>query len=163
MADLAALLRRDHDDLAVALTWMLDPATTERRLRDALDWLRLGLAVHAAAEARVLGELVRLQPLPAVRAIAIRARRDHVAQQDAVDLLACLDVGSSEWYDGVSWLREQLGDHALRCDALPGELCSCVPARLFARLPARFATERMRMFAATSPLSLAAQITADAI
>jgi hypothetical protein len=161
--DLVELFRRDHDELVLALTCMLAPATSDLVRRDALDGLRLGLAVHAAAEARVLARIVRLQPVPAIRAIAVRARRDHMIQQDAVDFLSCLDVGSDDWHEHVKALRDRVAEHALRGDAVSIELRDCLPGRLFVRLPGQFATERMQVFATTSPILLAAQLHEAAI
>lgn len=151
--DVCALVRRDHDDLDRALAAMVDPATPPKELGNLLDVFRLALAVHSAAEARVLELLVPGDRQ--VSSLAMNARIEHISQRSAADLLVGARPGSIGWYDGALELRVLVLDHAARAEQLRWTLEDHVPLRTQRQLAAEYATERLRVLASTSPLVLA--------
>lgn len=154
--DLCALVRRDHDDLDRAIVAMLDSQTPHSELVTLVDVFRLALAVHVAAETKVLDALViRLDPPPALRFVAAQAKREHIAQQDSLDELLRLAPGTGAWFAAVLELRVLLLDHAVRAELTRWSLQDHVPPADQRRLAAEYATERMRVLATTSPLALA--------
>ncbi len=159
--DVCALVRRDHDDLDRALSAMVDPATRPNELSDLLDVFRLALAVHTAAEARVLDLLVEGER--DLAGLAAGARVDHCTQRAAADALVSVRPASLRWYDGALELRVLVLDHAARAERLRWTLEDRVPFRLQRQLAAEYATERLRVLASTAPLMLARRRDAYAI
>lgn len=155
--DLCALVRRDHDDLDRALVAMLDTETPRAELETLVDVFRLALAVHIAAETKILDALVmRLDPPPALRYVATQARREHVAQQESIDELLRWRPGTAKWYAAALELRVLVLDHAARAELTRWSLQDHVPPADQRALASDYATERMRVLATTSPLALAA-------
>lgn len=153
--DVCALVRRDHDDLDRALAAMVDPATPPKELANLLDVFRLALAVHSAAEARVLELLVATDRQ--LSGFARNARIEHSSQRSAADVLVGARPASIGWYDGALELRVLVLDHAARAEQLRWTLEDHVPLRTQRQLAAEYATERMRVLASTSPLVVAHQ------
>jgi hypothetical protein len=119
--------------------------------RDALDAVRLGLAVHATAESRLFTSITQIQPIPALQWLATTGRREHLGQQAAVQ---ALDVDAPRWYRRAFELRETLVEHASHADRVAAVLRECLSRRLFDGLAGRYATERLRILGATSPVLL---------
>jgi hypothetical protein len=150
---LVELLRRDHQDIVRALARMLDPSASVREGRDALEGARLGLAVHVTAESRLFASVTQVQPTPALQWLATTARREHLRHQAVVQ---GLDVGGPLWYQRGFELWETLIEHASHTDGVVAVLRECLPRRLFDDLAGRYATERLRILGAASPVLLVA-------
>jgi len=144
--ELMTLLRRDHADLELELTALLDPAATITELRTTLDGVRLGLTAHAEAEDIVLGRFESYAPLAG--AIA-QARAAHMAQESALASLVTIPLGTAAWRDRVHHLRE-----LVRCHSEDEER-HLVPALRqhpdYRKLAGDFATERLRQLAMLQP------------
>jgi hypothetical protein len=151
--DVCVLVRRDHDDLDRALAAMVDPATPPKELANLLDVFRLALAVHTAAEAKVLDLLVESDRRLTV--LATSTRVEHMTQRATADALVAARPGSIGWYDGALELRILVLDHAARAEQLRWTLEDYVTPPGQRRLAAEYATERLRVLASTSPLVLA--------
>jgi hypothetical protein len=152
--DLAALVRRDHDDIGYGLDLIIDPSTSPARVLDAVDGVRLGFRIHAIAEERVFRVLGRLQPLPLIADATERAMRDHIDQEVMLDRFLHGDQpGSPRWYEWVLEVRETMTRHAFAADMMALRLRDAIPSRLFEQLASRYATERLRVLADTRPLA----------
>lgn len=132
---------------------MVDPATLPKELTTLLDVFRLALAVHTAAEAKVLDLLVDSDR--SLTVLATNTRVEHTTQRAAADALVALRPASIGWYDAALELRVLVLDHAARAEQLRWTLEDRVSYRLHHRLAAEYATERLRVLASTSPLVLA--------
>jgi hypothetical protein len=148
---LVQLLRRDHDDILRALARMLDLNASPTEARDALDTASLGLAVHATAESRLFASITQIQPIPALQWLATTARREHLRQQATAQ---GLDGEAPLWYQRGIELHETLVEHGSHGDRVAAVLKECLPRRVFDGLAGRYATERLRILGATSPVLL---------
>jgi hypothetical protein len=159
-SDLHALMRRDHDDLDRGLAVMVDRATPLADLGAMLDVVKLALAVHVAAEAKVFDVLLATIPTSvALRDLATTARDEHALQQRAIDVLSEMPLGSEPWFARTVELRVHLLDHATR--ELAVSLHDHAPAAVMNALAREYATERMRVLARTAPVALARARLAD--
>lgn len=158
--DVYGLVRLDHEDLDRALRAMSDAGTAVEELAGLLDVFRLALAVHVAAEARVLQSLLAgSRSLAALRAMVTQIYLEHRCQQQRALALASTVPGSDDWYDGALELRILVLDHAAREDHLRWQLQAELGRRLLLTLAAEYATERMRVLSTTSPLAVAARLS----
>ena len=156
--DVCALVRRDHDDIDRAFSAMVDPATPPKELSNLLEVLRLALAVHSAAEAKVLELLLtRAEGPRSLPSLASQSRLEHVAQRAAADAMTRLRPGSIGWYEHTIELRVLVLEHAVRADTWRWSLLEHVSPELSQVLVGEYATERLRVLASTSPLALAHQ------
>ncbi len=154
--DVCGLVRRDHDDLDRALGAMVDPRTSPKELATLLDVFRLALAVHTAAEAKVLDALLaRVTGPRTLNMLALQTRVEHVAQRAAAEALVGIRPASIGWYDSALELRVTVMDHAVRAEQTRWTLEDHVPHDIQRVLAAEYATERMRVLASTSPIALA--------
>ena len=154
--DLCELVRSDHTDLDRALSGMVDPTTSNHELTNLLEVFRLALAVHVAAEIKVLDVLpFRVEVVPVLRELIAQTRAEHVAQQATADALSRVAPGSGTWYGRALELRVLVLDHAARAELLRWTLADHVPLDLRRQLASEYATERLRLLATTSPLALA--------
>ena len=154
--DVCGLVRRDHDDIDRALAAMVDPRTPVDELVMLLDVLRLALAVHVTAEARVFRTLLEKVPAPAALGlIVMHARDEHARQHDALDELGAVRVGGDAWYGLALELRVLVLDHASRAELIRWTLQDHVPLTSHRALAREYAIERMRVLARTSPVALA--------
>jgi hypothetical protein len=160
--DFLTLLQRDHGDLQMELTQLLDPIATVSQLRSALDGVRLGLTAHAEAEDIVLARFEVISPLEGLVRLA---RGAHLAQEGALSALVTTRPGTKAWRDRAYHLRELVHDHAEQ------EEQHLLPAlrehspRMYAQLAGAFATERLRQLAMlqpSAPLSIADLALAEA-
>src|ERR1700704_5727229 len=110
---LTMLVQRDHDDVAAAFAIILAPQTTAEMLRDAVDAMKLGFTVHAIAEQRVLGSLVKNRPSFAITDIARQARLEHIEQGRRIGELRSVVPGGRSWNKLVLELRGLMMRHAL--------------------------------------------------
>lgn len=154
--DVCALVRRDHDDLDRALVAMVDSATAVGELVSLLDVFKLALAVHVAAEAKVLITLLDQAPgsLP-LRAIAEKIRDEHAEQQRGTDALASTRPGSQDWYARALELRVAVLDHAAQSELMRWTLQDQVALAAHGALASQYATERLRVLSRTSLVALA--------
>jgi hypothetical protein len=155
--DFLSLLRRDHAELVLELTELLDPSASAADVRTALDGLRLGLTAHAEAEDIVLG---RFEAFPALRSLVTQARAAHLAQEAILYSLVCARPLTPCWVERALQLRDLVEVHETQEEAylLPA-LRELAPAELYAGLAGAFATERMRQLAMlqpSAPVSIAA-------
>jgi hypothetical protein len=154
--DVCGLVRRDHDDLDRALAAMVDPRTSPKELSNLLEVLRLALAVHSAAESKILDTLLaRVSGPRTLSILALQTRIEHVSQRAAADALLGARPGSIGWYDGALELRVTVMDHAARAEQTRWTLEDHVPLAIQHALASEYATERMRVLASTSPLVVA--------
>jgi hypothetical protein len=154
--DVCELVRRDHDDMDRAFSLMVDPSTTPKELSNLLEILRLALAVHTAAEAKVLELLVtRMNGPRALGMLVTQTRLEHVAQRAGVDALTRIRPASIAWYEYALELRVLVLDHAGRADQLRWTLEDHVPRELHRVLGSEYATERLRVLGSTSPMIVA--------
>lgn len=159
--DLCDLVRDDHLDLDRALLAMLEPATPNAELVNLLEVFRLALAVHIAAEAKVLDSLKSRLGLPAALSMVIaQVKCEHIAQQTAAEALQWTTPGTGAWYSRVLEMRVLVLDHGARAELLRWSLNDHVPAPLRRDLASAYATERMRVLASTSPIYTAERIAA---
>jgi hypothetical protein len=162
--DLCGLVRRDHDDLDRALHVLVDPTTTNDELIALLDVFRLALAVHVAAEATVIATLLEGMVTPsALRMVVGLTHEEHAVEQRAAAALAAVSPGSSEWYERALELRVHVLDHAARAELTRWTLQDHIPMALHAGLASRYAIERMRVLARTSPVALAQARAAELV
>lgn len=156
--DVCALVRRDHDDIDRAFSAMIDPATPPKELSNLLEILRLALAVHSAAEAKVLDLLLARAVGPrSLPSLASQSRLEHVAQRAAADALTRLRPGSIGWYEHTIELRSLVLEHAARADQWRWTMLEHVSPAVQQEIRGEYATERMRVLASTSPLAVAHQ------
>jgi len=156
--DVCALVRRDHDDIDRAFSAMIDPATPPKELSNLLEILRLALAVHSAAEAKVLDLLIaRAEGPRSLPSLVSQSRLEHVAQRAAADALVRLRPASIGWYEHAIELRVLVLEHAMRADQMRWRVLEHVSPALHGMLGSEYATERLRVLASTSPLAIAHQ------
>lgn len=159
--DVCALVRRDHEDLDRALAAMVDPLTPPTELSNLLDVFRLALAVHAAAEAKVIdGLLARARAPRTLGILAMQTRVEHGAQRAAAESLGLARPASIAWYEQALELRVLVLDHASRGLESRCVLEDYLPPELRHSLAGEYATQRMRVLASTSPLATAARLEA---
>lgn len=148
--DLCELLRNDHDDLDRALAAMVDPITSPRELSNLLEVVQLALAVHSAAEARILELMLQQTPVPrSLGLVAGQVQMEHAAQRGAAAALDHIRPGSIGWYSHAHGLRRLVVDHAERSD------WQHIPPIMQRTLAAEYATERMRVLGTAAPLAVA--------
>jgi len=156
--DVCALVRRDHEDIDRAFSAMIDPATPPKELSNLLEILRLALAVHSAAEAKLLALLLARAESPrSLTMLACHTRLEHVAQRAAADDLTRMRPASISWYEHAIELRSFVLEHAARAEQMRWTLLDHVSPELYRTLGSEYATERMRVLASTSPLVVAHQ------
>jgi hypothetical protein len=156
--DFATLVDRDHADLDIGLMALLDTPTTE--LPSLVEAVRLTLAVHVAAERRVVDRLIDHSNLPPLLSARISITwMEHAAQHRAAERLAVIEPGSADWHRHVIALRGMLGEHASE-SRRDRDLCSHLTSAAYERLAGAYATERLRVLASTSPMQLARTLTA---
>lgn len=135
---------------------MVEPSTPNLELDSLLDVFRLALAVHVAAEIKVLDLLsVQVDVIPVVRELIAQTRAEHVTQQAAAETLSRVAPGSGAWYSRALELRVLVLDHSARAELLRWTLNDHIPSALRRKLAADYATERMRVLATTSPIIMA--------
>jgi len=144
--DLSTLLHRDHADLDLELTRLLDPTTDLAELRIALDGVRLGLTAHVEAQDIVLA---RFEDEPVLAPSIAEAREAHAAQLARLTSLVAIPLGTRAWRAHVDHLRAivRVHDSRERERAIP-------PLRArsgYGELAGRFATERLRQLAMLQP------------
>lgn len=147
-SDFLTLVHRDHADLQLELTQLLDPEATVIELRMALDGVRLGLTAHAEAEDIVLG---LFDGIPLLAAMIRQAREAHLAQEGALASLVGARPQTPTWRQRALHLRELVANHARQEERqlLPA-LREHAPAK-YEALAGRFATERLRQLAMLQP------------
>ena len=156
LQDVCALVRRDHEDLDRGLAAMVDLRTPVAELMTLLEVFKLGLAVHIAAESRILASLLRAAPeAKPLQRIATMIRHEHVEQQATSDSLAAFCPGTEAWYARALELRILVLDHSTRADVQRWTLQDLVPVATHRSLAGEYAAERLRVLARNSPAALA--------
>jgi hypothetical protein len=147
-SDFLTLVHRDHADLQLELTQLLDPEATAVELRMALDGVRLGLTAHAEAEDIVLG---LFDEIPTVASLIRMAREAHLAQEGALSWLVRARPQTPTWRERAAHLRDLVASHARQEERhlLPA-LREVAPEK-YDVLAGRFATERLRQLAMLQP------------
>jgi hypothetical protein len=150
---LAALLRRDHDDIARGLDELADPGATLAQIRGALDGVRLGLLAHSEAEDIVMDRAVATLARPApIAALVARARAAHLEQEGALSALVCAVPGTQMWRDRALALKALVREHAAYEEVhVLAAIERAASPDAFARLAGEFATERLRQLAMLQP------------
>lgn len=143
---LVSLLHRDHVDLQLELTRLLDPLMSLPETRTTLDGVRLGLVAHVEAEDIVLGPL---EDEPSLARFVSESRAAHLAQEGTLATLVTMMPGTSSWRDRARHLRELVRCHALREATELMPWLSRHPA--YGSLAGAFATERLRQLAMLQP------------
>jgi hypothetical protein len=147
--DFLSLVQRDHGDLQVELTRLLDPDATVSQLRSSLDGVRLGLSAHAEAEDIVLG---RFSGMVVLEGLVAQARAAHLSQEGALTALVSARPGSAAWRERAHRLRELVQRHAVQEEeALIPALRLHAPREIYESLAGAFATERLRQLAMLQP------------
>jgi hypothetical protein len=147
--DFLSLLQRDHADLQVELTRLLDPDATVSQLRTALDGVRLGLTAHAEAEDIVLG---RFSGMVALEMLVAQGRAAHLSQEGALSALVSARPGTAAWRERAHRLRELVRYHAVQEEqSLVPALRVHVARDVYESLAGAFATERLRQLAMLQP------------
>ncbi|HEV7557175.1 MAG TPA: hypothetical protein VGO00_17025, partial [Kofleriaceae bacterium] len=98
--------------------------------------------------------LVRRQPLPVVSEIVRSSGADHLEQEALLADLADTEAGTSGWFTLATELRNTMLRHAACAELMPTLLRGAVSMRLLTQLASSYATERMRVLAATYPAEL---------
>ena len=153
--DFVHLVTRDHDDLDRALVAMVTPGAPREELSELLDSLRLALAIHVAAEDKVMRGLLLHHDAPALRDMVARLRTEHRRQQATADALCDIRPGSEPWNASVLELRLAVLDHASRAELVRWTLSAHLARGRGRRLAADYATERLRTLGQTSPVAVA--------
>jgi hypothetical protein len=145
VVDVWNLVERDHHELDVALSSIVDGSTAD--LRDTLDALRIGFAAHAEAHTRAVDAAAIAAGLPThLAALLHELDAAHRSQERQLGRLASAAI--TEWPARARFLRDDLLRHH------EFERTWCIPM-LKARVPvydqlaARYATERLRALAWT--------------
>ena len=147
--DFLSLLQRDHRDLQIELTRLLDPDATVSQLRSSLDGVRLGLTAHAEAEDIVLG---RFCGMVALEMLVAQGRAAHLSQEGALSALVSARPGTAAWRERAHRLRELVEYHAVQEErSLVPALRLHVPLEVYESLAGAFATERLRQLATLQP------------
>jgi hypothetical protein len=147
--DFLSLLQRDHRDLQIELTRLLDPDATVSQLRSALDGVRLGLTAHAEAEDIVLG---RFSGMVALEMLVAQGRAAHLSQEGALSALVSARPGTTAWRDRARRLRDLVQYHAVQEEqSLVPALRLHAPREVYESLAGAFATERLRQLAMLQP------------
>src|SRR5262245_30056695 len=147
--DFLSLVQRDHGDLQVELTRLLDPDATVSQLRSSLDGVRLGLSAHAEAEDIVLG---RFSGMVALEGLVAQARAAHLSQEGALSALVSARPGTGAWRERAHRLRELVKRHAVQEEqSLVPALRLHAPREIYDSLAGAFATERLRQLAMLQP------------
>lgn len=147
-SDLLTLVHRDHADLHLELTQLLDPEASVHELRTALDGVRLGLIAHAEAEDIVL-ECVA--DVPELAPLIAQCRAAHLAQEAALSALVSSRPQTPQWRDRASLLRDLVAGHAQQEEAHLLPALEEHALLLYKELAGRFATERLRQLAMLQP------------
>ncbi len=156
--DVSALMQRDHEDIDRAFAAMVDPATAPNQMIWLLECARLAMAVHSAAELKVMDGLARRRETsPIFQLLAMQSRQEHAAQRAAAEELATVRPATIRWYERAFEVRSSAAEHAGRADHLRWTLLDHVPAALRAAAAAEYATERLRVLASASPHAIARQ------
>ncbi|HTL36583.1 MAG TPA: hypothetical protein VL326_25795 [Kofleriaceae bacterium] len=143
------LVRDDHDSLDGTLRALLQRGASDDALRALLGVLRHALAVHVEAEAAVLRLLVANVRGPrVVHMLAAQTRAEHIDQLIAVDDLARVQPGSSEWYELIGALRGHIRDHSRHAELASSTFRYHVPFGIQSLLTARYAHAREQARAA---------------
>jgi hypothetical protein len=160
--DLCTLVRQDHDDIDHALRAMSDPTAGEAAQVEYLNVFRLAMAVHVVAECRVHESLLGIvtRPRDALRWLVAQLEREHALQLAEAEAVAKLLPGSASWVDRVLKLRIEFLAHAARQDLMRGSFEAHIGVEQRHVLASRFAFERARVLAATSPLEMARRVHA---
>jgi hypothetical protein len=145
LADLTALIRRDHDDLDRSLTAMADPTTSPGDALALLDAFRIGFTAHAVAQGTVLREVLGPLAPPRVLTTSMQAMfNDHRDQARALAVLARTRPSTNAWSTAVLELRVKLVEHAIRDELLQVSLYDHVSGDTRRALASGYATERLR-------------------
>lgn len=154
--DVSALMQRDHEDIDRAFAAMVDPATAPTEMVWLLECARLAMAIHSAAELKVMDSLARRRDMPPIIGLlAMQSRQEHVAQRGAVDDLASVRPATIRWYDKAFDLRASAADHAGRAEHLRWTLLDHVPPEIRVAIASEYVTERMLVLSSTEPLAIA--------
>jgi hypothetical protein len=159
--DFVALVSRDHDDLDRALVAMVTPETKTEELSELLDSLRLALAIHVAAEDKVMRVVLLHHDTPALRDLVVRSRNEHRRHQASADALCGLRPGTEPWCASVLELRVAVLEHASRAELVRWTLAQHLTRGRGRTLAADYATERFRTLGETSPVALAHEALRD--
>lgn len=147
-SDFLTLVHRDHADLQLELTQLLDPHATSVELRIALDGVRLGLTAHAEAEDIVLGAF---ESIPLLSSLIAQARNAHLAQEGALSALVSARPQTPTWRDRAAYLRDLVAAHGRQEEGhLIPALREYAP-EAYKHLAGTFATERLRQLAMLQP------------
>lgn len=147
--DFLTLVRRDHADLTLELSLLLDPSASAAELRTALDGIRLGLTAHVEAEDIVLG---RLEAVPVLAPAIAQARAAHRVQETTLVALVSERPQTAAWRFRAHELRELVRCHAGAEErGLFAAMEHHAPADILAELAGAFATERLRQLAFLQP------------
>lgn len=147
-SDFSTLVHRDHADLQLELTQLLDPEATAVELRMALDGVRLGLLAHAEAEDIVLGSF---DGLPALAPMIRQVREAHLAQEHALSSLFQTRPQTAPWLQHTTHLRDLVAMHARQEERHMLPALREVAPDTYAGLAGLFATERLRQLAMLQP------------
>ena len=147
--DVYELVRGDHECLDGTLRALMQRGASDEALRALLGVLRHALAVHVEAEAAVLRLLITNVRGPrVVYMLAAQTRAEHIDQLIAVDDLARVRPGSSEWYERVDALRVRIRDHSRDADIASSTFRYHVPSEVQSLLTTRYAHAREQARAA---------------
>jgi len=146
-SDLLTLVHRDHADLQLELTHLLDPGASIVELRSSLDGVRLGLTAHAEAEDIVLGPLLGK---PALTLLITQARAAHLAQETALSALVTSRPQTNAWRACAAHLRNLVAGHAQHEERHLFPVLRA-QAEHYDELAGQFATERMRQLSMLQP------------
>ncbi len=147
-SDFLTLVHRDHADLQLELTQLLDPEASDIELRMALDGVRLGLTAHAEAEDIVLGVF---DGIPTLSGLIRGAREAHLAQECALSTLVRARPQTPEWRERASHLRDLVASHARHEERHMMPALREVAPDKYKDLAGKFATERLRQLAMLQP------------
>ncbi len=146
VADVLALLHRDHDELERALTELGIADRSERELRDTLDAIRVGLAAHAEGEGLMMRAMLSNAHPPAlVYLLCSQVIAAHLAQEGALAALEQARPGSRAWRERAAHLKNLIDHHDEHESAcvLPA-LRDYLPSDVYNTLAGSYASARLR-------------------
>ena len=146
MRELGYLIRRDHDDLHLALR-VLSESSDDAQLAEKLERVRTIFPAHAEAETMALGAMLeRNQPPPTLYFLVSQVIASHLTQESALAELVKQQLGTPAFRERARYLRQLMmhhADHEAAClhPALPDHL----PREIFRTLGMSYAIERDRI------------------
>jgi hypothetical protein len=146
--DVWQLIDRDHAVIETALRVLADPTSRVEDLTTELDGVRIGFAVHAIAQHRILRTTLERMTVPtSLQFLVAQSAATHRVQESAVWALAYATLGTAAMRGRARDLRMVMARDADREAAcLRPALLDYLPRAAYLELAPGYATQRLRLF-----------------